>query len=172
MLKPEDKLEARQIALGCTQTMLMAMDRPHRLAYLLDAIFGLSSQEAAGVLGISADAHRQRLSRAKAKLAAFTQSTCGLASANADCQCEKQLPAVRYQRQIDQRAGVSKHGVIAIHREEQDELARQLDAVVRMGDAAALFRAHPNYQAPQSMRTAIRAVLRSEGYWDEGRPLH
>lgn len=45
-LTPEDKLAARQVALGCTQNMLMAVDREHRLVYLLDTVFGLSSREA------------------------------------------------------------------------------------------------------------------------------
>jgi RNA polymerase sigma factor (sigma-70 family) len=171
-LGPQDKLEARQTALGCTQTMLMALDRPHRLAYLLDTIFGLTSRQAAWIQDISADAHRQRLSRAKARLDAFTQKTCGLANTDAACQCKKQSPAVRHQRQLDQAAGQTRHSVIAIHRVERDELERQFDAVVRMGDAAAVFRAHPNYQAPESMLSAIRVVLRSEGYLDADRPLH
>ncbi|MFM7507086.1 MAG: RNA polymerase sigma factor, partial [Rubrivivax sp.] len=35
-LSPQDKLEARQVALGCTQSMLMALDREQRLAYVID----------------------------------------------------------------------------------------------------------------------------------------
>ena len=42
-LSPQDKLEARQIALGCTQSMLMALDREQRLAYVIDTVFGLDS---------------------------------------------------------------------------------------------------------------------------------
>jgi RNA polymerase sigma factor (sigma-70 family) len=42
-LDGQNKLEAKQIAISCTQNMLMALDRVHRIAYLLDVIFGLSS---------------------------------------------------------------------------------------------------------------------------------
>jgi RNA polymerase sigma factor (sigma-70 family) len=64
MLTPEDKLAARQVALSCTQGMLMALDRPHRLAYVLDLLFDLDSQQAGEVPAITAAAYRQRPSRA------------------------------------------------------------------------------------------------------------
>ncbi|MES2821121.1 MAG: RNA polymerase sigma factor [Pseudomonadota bacterium] len=167
-LRPEEKIEARQIALGCTQNMLMAIDREQRLAYVLDAVFGLPSKEAAEVLGISAAAYRQRLSRARAKLDAFTRASCGLANPAAACSCERQMPALRQAR----AAGLTQPGVIASDRSEREAVERQFDALVRMVDAAALFRAHPEYRVPASLQGAIRAVLSQEGYWDEERPLN
>ena len=168
-LTPEDKVAARQVALGCTQNMLMTLDRDHRLAYLLDVAFGLSSKEAAQVLEVSPDAYRQRLSRARSKLDGFAGVTCGLVSSQAVCQCDKQLPALQYARA---NGKASSPGVIAIHRAEMQETERQFDAMVRLGDAAALFRAHPEYQAPEAMRAAIRSVLKLEGFWDDARPTH
>ena len=41
VLSPEDKAAARELAVRCTQGMLMALDRPHRLSYVLDVVFGL-----------------------------------------------------------------------------------------------------------------------------------
>ena len=162
LLTPEDKVAARQVALGCTQNMLMALDREQRLVYVLDAIFGLPSKEAAQVLGITPQAFRQRLARARAKLDAFASSTCGLVNPDAACRCERQLPAVRHVRAS---AAATPPTLIAVHRAELAEAERHFDSLVRMGDAAALFRAHPTYRAPESMRGAIRAVLSAEGYW-------
>jgi RNA polymerase sigma factor (sigma-70 family) len=167
-LLPEDKAEARQVALACTQNMLMTLDREHRLAYVLDTVFALPGKEAAEVAGVTPEAYRQRLSRAHAKLNPFAQATCGLANVDTACRCERQLPATRHLRST----GRSSLSVIAIHRAERDEAERHFDALVRMSDAAALFRAHPEYQAPETLRGAIRAVLRSEGYWPQERPLH
>lgn len=78
-LTPEDKLEARQVALACTQAMLMALDREQRLVDVLDTVFDLPSRDAAAVVGIGPEAYRQRLSRTRARLEAFMRSTCGLA---------------------------------------------------------------------------------------------
>jgi RNA polymerase sigma factor (sigma-70 family) len=163
----QDKAEAREVALGCTQSMLMAFDRDQRLIYVLDTLFDLSSQDAAEVVGITPEAYRQRLSRTRVKLDAFMGQTCGLVSAEAACRCEKQLPAVRHLKSV---AGAKRSAVLAIHPAESAQAERLFEAFVRVGNAAAVFRAHPDYQAPESIRNAIRAVLGSEGFLD-GRPL-
>ena len=166
-ITPEDKVAARQVALGCTQNMLMALNREDRLIYVLDTVFGLPSKQAAEVLGISPDAFRQRLARARAKLEAFTTSTCGLVNPDAACTCVRQLPAVK-QRSA---TAVAPPSIVAIHRSEMVEAERLFNAFVRLCDTAALFRAHPQYQVPAALHGAIRAVLSVEGFWNQHRPL-
>jgi RNA polymerase sigma factor (sigma-70 family) len=168
-LTPEDKAAARQVALACTQNMLMALDREHRLVYVLDVTFGLASQEAADVLEITAVAYRQRLARARAKLESFAGKTCGEVNRDAACRCERQLPALIAFRA---KHGDSSPTLVAVNRAESDQSERHFDALVRMGDAAAVFRAHPDYQAPAAMIGAIRAVLAQEGYLGEERTVH
>jgi RNA polymerase sigma factor (sigma-70 family) len=160
-LSPEDKVEARELALSCTQNMLMALDREQRLTYMLDAVFGLSSADAAQVLGINAAAYRQRLARARAMLEPFMQRTCGLVSDAAPCRCEKQLPALRHPR-----GAASTVRVVPIVARAQAE--QQFNTLVRLSQAAALFRSQAladSPQAPQAQLAGIRAVLRAEGYW-------
>lgn len=168
VLTPEDKLAARQIALGCTQHMLMALDREQRLVYVLDAVFGLASSQAADVLEIRPEAYRQRLARARARLEGFAAATCGQVRREASCQCERQLPALR-QQAVSSAPAAPK--VIAIHRAEIDEAERQFDSLRRIGDVAAVFRAHPDYQAPDALLGGIRAALRAEGYLGGGAGL-
>jgi RNA polymerase sigma factor (sigma-70 family) len=173
-LTPEDKAIAHQVALGCTQSMLMALDREQRLTYVLDAVFGLSSADAADVLGITASAYRQRLSRAKAALDPFVKQTCGLANPKAACRCEKQLPALDHEQRAaaaaTPAAPVRPVTRAALTRGELAEAERHFSALVRMSDAAALFRGHSAYRAPDAMLGAIRAVISSEGYWPNDRP--
>ena len=168
-LTPEDKLAARQVALGCTQNMLMSLDREQRLVYVLDTVFGLSSAEAAQVLDTTPAAYRQRLARTRARMENFVTSTCGLARSDAACQCHKQLPALAHQATT---ARVPSKPLMAIHPIELQQAERAFDALVRVGDAAAVFRAHPDYRAPESQRAAIRAVLRAEGFWGDERASH
>ena len=170
-LTPEDKLAARQVALGCTQNMLLALDREQRLVYVLDVVFGLTSTDAAEVLAITPEAYRQRLARARARLDGFAASTCGQVNPLADCQCERQLPALAHVAQSG-AAPKQQAPLVALHRRERDETERQFDALLRMGDAAAVFRAHPNYAAPEAIVQSIRVVLRAEGYLGQDRPAH
>ncbi len=55
---------------------------------------------------------------------------------------------------------------------ERDELQRNFTALVRMGNVAPKIKAHPNYQAPESMRTAVRSVLSAEGFLAGPTSLH
>jgi len=160
-LQPDEKLEAKQIALGCTQKMLMSLDRDMRLSYILDTVFGLSSEEAAAVLEVTSDTYRQRLSRARSKLDSFVSSSCGLASESARCQCDKQIPAIRHVRT---KGSSASNTVFALHHVEIEEVERNFNALVRLGNASEIIKAHPNYQTPDAMRTAIRSVLGAEGY--------
>jgi Sigma-70, region 4 len=141
--------------------MLMALDREQRLVYVLDVVFGLASPQAAQVLAITPEAYRQRLARARAKLDGFAANTCGQVNRAAACQCERQVPALAHVRATSAAPATT---LIAIHRRERDEAERQFDALVRMGDTAAVFRAHPAYEAPEAIVQAIRVVLRAEGY--------
>lgn len=168
-LTPEDKLAARQVALGCTQNMLMSLDREQRLVYVLDTVFGLSSADAAQVLDTTPAAYRQRLARTRARMENFVTTTCGLARSDAACHCHKQLPALAHQATT---ARVPSKPLMAIHPVELQQAERAFDALVRVGDVAAVFRAHPDYQAPESQRAAIRAVLRAEGFWGDERASH
>jgi RNA polymerase sigma factor (sigma-70 family) len=170
-LTPEDKLAARQVALGCTQNMLLTLDREQRLVYVLDVVFGLTSTEAAEVLAITPDAYRQRLSRARARLDGFAAGTCGQVNRSVDCQCARQLPALAH---LAQSGATSKQPapLVAMNRRERDETERQFDVLLRMGDAAAVFRAHPNYEAPEAIVQSIRVVLRAEGYLGDERAAH
>lgn len=166
VLTPQDKLEAREVALNCTQTMLMALDREDRLVYVLDTVFDLPSALAAEVVGVSPAAYRQRLSRSRARLAAFTRQQCGLVNEAAPCRCERQLPVVRQLRQQGQPGQVR----VPPAREAIRQAEREFDAFVRVSDAAALFRAHPQAIAPEAMLAAIRAVLTQEGFLQRGLP--
>src|SRR5215813_7606841 len=50
-----------EIRIGCTLGMLLCLDRPHRLAYILGDVMELGHVEAAAALGIRPAAFRKRL---------------------------------------------------------------------------------------------------------------
>lgn len=155
---PEDRLDARRTALACTQAMLLCLDRPQRLAYVLDVIFGLESPEAAAVQGITPAAHRQRLARARNAVHGFMSQRCGLVSDSAACRCAKQLPAKR----LAQARGQLPPG-LEVTQAELDEAEQGLRELVAMGDAAAVMRGAPAYAAPQAMLHGIRLVVERSG---------
>lgn len=153
-LTPEDKLDAQRTAISCTQAMLMCLDAAGRMAYVLDEIFGLQSEQAAAVQGISAAAHRQRLARARKAVHGFMTARCGLVNAAAKCRCALQMPG--------KRAASSKGRPIAGLHVSDEEVATAdegLRELVALGNAAAVMRGSPQYKAPESMVQGIRLVV-------------
>jgi DNA-directed RNA polymerase specialized sigma24 family protein len=75
--KAEHDLLLAEIRIGCTLGMLLCLDRPHRLAYILGEIFEFEGGKAAQVLGIAPAAFRKRLSRARQAIIVFLNAKCG-----------------------------------------------------------------------------------------------
>jgi RNA polymerase sigma factor (sigma-70 family) len=61
---PERDLLLQEVRVGCTMGMLLCLDRPHRLAYILGEILEVEGSEAAVILQTTAANYRQRLTRA------------------------------------------------------------------------------------------------------------
>ncbi|HYW57110.1 MAG TPA: RNA polymerase sigma factor [Polaromonas sp.] len=166
VLTPEEKASSREMAVACTQGMLMRLDREHRLAYVLDVAFGLPSAQAAEVLGIGAAAYRKRLSRARQALQGVSSSVCGMVNAQASCRCEKQVHAVT----LHSAAGGVRPGLtMSLERAEREAASQALDEVMALGDIAEVMRSHPDYQAPSALAAGIRAVLVSYGQVNQDR---
>lgn len=155
LLSAADKAEAADVARRCTQHFLMALDREHRLAYVLDVVFGLSGEEAAEVLEIAPAAYRKRLSRARARLDGALQQECGLARADAPCRCDRQLPAVRAQRA---RGGGAPDPLPAL------EVPQAYDDLVALFDVVTLYRMQSRYAPQSGLPQAVRAALVARGW--------
>lgn len=133
----EDRLLTEEVKLWCTHGMLLHLDRPHRLAYILGEILELASEDGAEILGITPDAFRKRLSRARGKLDAFLKSNCGLVEPACACRCAKLVgPAIEL-------GVVDAERLRYVSRGQAESLRRHID---EFADAAALFRSQPTYK--------------------------
>ena len=88
----EDRVLLNELRIACTTAMLLCLDLPHRIAYVLGDILDMDHVEAARVLGVSTAAYRKRLSRARAEVVGFTGQSCGLVNEDAKCSCPRRLP--------------------------------------------------------------------------------
>jgi RNA polymerase sigma factor (sigma-70 family) len=149
-----DPALAEEVKLGCTLAMLTCLDREHRVAYILGEIFDLPSAEAAAIADASPEAYRQRLSRARRQLEAFTQAYCGLVGREAPCRCDRRVKRALELGRIDRaKLELARHPTaeVLVHVKEMEALHA----------TAALFRSHPRYAAPEKVRALLAAgVLR------------
>lgn len=136
-LSADDRHESLQIAVECTQGMLMALDRDARAAYLLDQQAGLPAAGAAEALDVTAAAFRSQLQRATSTLHGFMKSHCGLVDEDAACRCHRQLPAVR--RGARAAAGSGSDAKLRLSPPDDDALT--YDALTKLSGAPAVMRA-------------------------------
>lgn len=159
---PDQALLVEEIKIGCTQGMLLCLEREDRIAYVLGDVLGLEGGVAADVLGITAAAFRKRLSRARQRLREFMRAHCGLVSEKAACRCAR-----RVQRAVEV-GRVTPGTLLFAGRAERRPRALPVLAEVRemeeLHDIAAVFRSHPDYAAPARLLTSVRRVLRPGRY--------
>jgi RNA polymerase sigma factor (sigma-70 family) len=153
----ENRLLVEEVKLGCTQGMLLCLDRDHRLAYILGDVFGVTSQEAAVIVGLSPVAFRKRLSRARARLHGFMERQCGLINPANPCRCARRVDhAVRVGRVDPEQLLFATHPV----RLEPDASTREVvQEMEQLHSAADLLRGHPDYAAPGKASEVIRDLL-------------
>jgi len=158
--RPDDILLLQEIRVGCTLGMLLCLDRPHRLAYILGEILEIECKEAAKILGVSSVNFRKRLERARAKIVKFTRDHCGLVNRDNECRCSRRVERAIELRRLDPDG-------LLFARDPQDarkfpqilSSIRQLQETRR---AVALFRSHPEYAVPD-FSAAVKNLLRSGG---------
>jgi RNA polymerase sigma factor (sigma-70 family) len=147
-----DAAEAEEVKLGCSLAMLTCLDRSHRVAYLLGEVFDLPERIAAEVAEVSGEAYRQRLSRARRQVEAFTKSFCGVVEPTASCRCDRRVRrAIELGRLERGRLPLARHPTraIAVHVREMESLH----------GAARVLRTHPDYAAPATLVEKLKALL-------------
>ncbi|RMI28271.1 RNA polymerase sigma factor [Nocardia stercoris] len=155
---PEAELLTHEVRLSCSQAMLQCLARDDRIAFVLDLVFELDSTEAAWILDITPAAYRKRLERARQRLGNFLNSTCGLANPKAFCRCARRVDKALALGRIDPH-----RTVFATHRITPGgrSVAAAEQQMVRLHDASAVFRSHPDYAAPEARVAAIADLLHS-----------
>lgn len=151
----DEALLAEEVRVGCTNGMLLCLDREHRLAYILGDVVELSGPEAAAVLEIEPAAYRKRLQRARERVEAFTRAHCGIVSTSAACRCERRIGAAIACGRIDPA------NLLHATRPSGQRGGRPARELHAIRDAAALFRAGPERFAPDTLTSWLRSVIAS-----------
>jgi RNA polymerase sigma factor (sigma-70 family) len=152
---PEHLTLVSEVRLSCTQGMLMMLSRKERLALVLVDLLGFNSAEAAEVADVSHDAFRQRLSRARSRLAGFLEAQCGLANESAPCRCERQIPG-------KMALGLTKQKLTPLSR---GDLRMTEDAELALSEMKSVHRIasafHPGgaYAAPERLHARMKELL-------------
>ena len=144
----DEDLLAEEVRVGCTQGMLLCLDREHRMAYVLGEVLQFPSDDAAAACEITPAAFRKRLERARSRLSEFMRGHCGLVDPANPCRCRRRIGAAIVRGRLDPSDLLFARRV--------DTLKRDME---RFSDAGAVFRSHPEIRAESRVVDAVvRAV--------------
>lgn len=86
----EKSVLAEELKLSCTNVMLQCLDVESRCVFILGTMFRLDSRIAGEILGMTAEAYRQKLSRSHKKMADFLGRYCG-EYGGGKCRCKNRV---------------------------------------------------------------------------------
>jgi RNA polymerase sigma factor (sigma-70 family) len=158
---PEARLLEEEVKLSCTLGILLCLDREHRLAYILGAVLALPGDEGATICEVPAATYRKRLSRARERMREFFGERCGLVQPDAACRCARRVgPVVSAGLISPDRLLFARH---ALRGPDAGSLLEKTRELEELSSEVALYRSHPDYQAPDSALRSIRELLRTRG---------
>lgn len=154
----DHSLLEQELKLSCSNVMLQCLDTESRCIFILGTMFKVDSRVAGEILGLTPEAYRQKLSRARRKMADFLKVYCGL-SGTGSCSCKKRI-----------------HYAAATHRLNPDNLeysaleASQevlkdcVTAMEQIDDLSLVFSNFPTYRATPAAKQFLTEFLRSDCY--------
>ena len=155
----DEELLAEEVKIGCTQGMLLCLDREQRLAYVLGEVFELPGEQAAYILKIEPAAYRKRLSRARERIRWFMAGQCGLVDPGNACRCTRRVGRAIEVGRVD-----PERLLFAAHPRRSETVRAAVGEMERLHATAAVFHSHPDYLAPDAVGDKITQLLDSGRY--------
>jgi RNA polymerase sigma factor (sigma-70 family) len=155
----ESAVFAREVRLRCTQAMLLGLDRPSRIAYVLGDVFNLSGDEAAAVLEIDPATYRKRLVRARQRLHDFMRRQCGVFDPTNPCRCERVAAGAAARGLVRREDLLFANHPTCAPSPIVDRVAGEVKDLMRV---AEVIREHADYAAPDALVVRLRELLASE----------
>jgi RNA polymerase sigma factor (sigma-70 family) len=152
----DDDLLAEEVMVGCTQGMLLCLDREHRLAYILGEVFEVNSIEAAFIAETTPQTFRKRLQRSRQRIVSFMRGNCGLVDPENACRCRRRINAAVARGRVEPAALSFATGP-----RRDPAVRRGVAEMDRLHAAAAVFRSHAQYESPVAVADAVTKLLRS-----------
>ena len=150
----EKSILAEELKMSCTNVMLQCLDVESRCIFILGTMFKVDSRIAGDILGITAEAYRQRLSRIRKKMADFLCDYCG-EYGNGKCHC---INRVNY--------AIQNHRISPAHLDftaatpiPPKTMLEVKEAMESIDDLSEEFSFCKTYQSPEALKQFIQKFL-------------
>lgn len=153
----DEEILAVELKLSCTNVMLQCLDAESRCIFVLGVMFKADSKVCGEILGITAEAYRQRLSRIRKKMADFLSEYCGL-SGTGCCDCKKRVGfAVKTQRLNPKALQYS-----TLQKLDDKDTLGFIQAMEKMDEMSMVFADMPKYRCSEDMKNFLEKLLATD----------
>lgn len=147
---------AQELKMSCTNVMLQCLDPQTRCIFILGTMFKIDSKMAGDILGISADNYRQKLSRARKKMASFLKEYCGLNGGL--CNCQNRIGYAILTHRLNPNHLEYKE----LKKLDDEVLLNVKTSMEQIDEYSTIFDELPKYQSKIEEKVFIEKLLQSE----------
>lgn len=147
---------AQELKMSCTNVMLQCLDPQTRCIFILGTMFKIDSKMAGDILGISADNYRQKLSRARKKMASFLKEYCGLNGGL--CNCQNRIGYAILTHRLNPNHLEYKE----LKKFDDEVLLNVKTSMEQIDEYSTIFDELPKYQSKIEAKIFIEKLLQSE----------
>lgn len=153
----DEGLLAEELKLSCTNVMLQCLDAESRCIFILGTMFHIDSRIAGEILEITPEAYRQRLSRARRKMADFLSAYCG-EYGSGKCRCKNRLNYAIQSHRLNP-ARLDFTAAQAVSPEKMLECKNAMEEIDGLSAQFAFCRA---YESPENAKQFLKDFLHSD----------
>lgn len=150
---------AKELKLSCSNVMLQCLDAETRCIFILGTMFRVDSRTGAEIMELTPENYRQRLSRARRKMAEFLTEYCGL-SGKGFCSCYHRVSYAVSQG----RLSTERLEFAGLRETEMGRLAECTEQMEELDALACTFEEFPCYRSTVSGSQAVRQLLESDAW--------
>lgn len=147
---------AQELKMSCTNVMLQCLDPQTRCIFILGTMFKIDSKMAGDILGMSADNYRQKLSRARKKMASFLKDYCGLNGGL--CNCQNRIGYAILTHRLNPNHLEYKE----LKKLDDEVLLNVKTSMEQIDEYSTIFDELPKYQSKIKEKVFIEKLLQSE----------
>lgn len=153
------KALAEELKMSCSNVMLQCLDAESRCIFILGTMFRIDSKTGAKVMEVTSENYRQRLSRARRKVAEFLTEYCGL-SGKGFCSCYHRVSYAVSQG----RLGTERMEFAGLQAAEKETLSEYTEQMEALDALACTFEEFPRYRSTVSSSQVVRKLLESDAW--------
>lgn len=158
----KDSIEESKVA--CMAGMIMCLDRPQRLVYIVGEMFEIDHNLAAEIFETTPDNFRQKLSRARKDLYQWMNSRCGLVNLNNPCRCKSKTKGFIKEGYVNPTNlkwfSNYKHQIFELSEERIDDVLDERDTIYK-----TLYKSHP-FKTSLKADQVMDEILNNKNFTD------